>query len=214
VKELPKLRLKSGDVVAFDRGYADFKQFAKYCDGGIYFIPIESTMIQPPFPQTQKASIGEFLLNQCARSGGTHPLESHVSRNGEVCIVLAGDDGTCAVPTEVMKRLGTFVTESTKRVLSDGEHERTFSTVRDSDRLCVCVSVLLRSRFPAKQHSSLLPSGTSLGPIPSLESPPRHTDGAAAYRGCVTIKNSHTGVWSGNLGPRLSKDSGDSGILR
>jgi co-chaperonin GroES (HSP10) len=38
VKELPKLQLKSGDVVAFDRGYADFKQFAKYCDEGIYFV--------------------------------------------------------------------------------------------------------------------------------------------------------------------------------
>ena len=38
VKELPKLGLKSGDVVAFDRGYADFKQFAKYCEKGIYFV--------------------------------------------------------------------------------------------------------------------------------------------------------------------------------
>ena len=38
VKELPKLRLKSGDVVAFDRGYADFKRFAKYCEEGIYFV--------------------------------------------------------------------------------------------------------------------------------------------------------------------------------
>ena len=38
VKELPKLQLKSGDVVAFDRGYADFKQFAKYCEEGIYFV--------------------------------------------------------------------------------------------------------------------------------------------------------------------------------
>ena len=38
VKELPKLRLKPGDVVAFDRGYADFKQFAKYCEEGIYFV--------------------------------------------------------------------------------------------------------------------------------------------------------------------------------
>ena len=38
VKELPKLGPKSGDVVAFDRGYADFKQFAKYCEQGIYFV--------------------------------------------------------------------------------------------------------------------------------------------------------------------------------
>jgi len=38
VKELPKLKLKAGDVVAFDRGYTDFEQFAKYCDEGIYFV--------------------------------------------------------------------------------------------------------------------------------------------------------------------------------
>jgi hypothetical protein len=38
VKELPKLGLKSGDVVAIDRGYADFKQFAKHCKHGIYFV--------------------------------------------------------------------------------------------------------------------------------------------------------------------------------
>lgn len=38
VTELSKLGLKSGDVVAFDRGYTDFKQFATYCEEGIYFV--------------------------------------------------------------------------------------------------------------------------------------------------------------------------------
>jgi hypothetical protein len=38
VKELPNPQLKSGDVVEFDREYADFKQFAKYCDEEIYFV--------------------------------------------------------------------------------------------------------------------------------------------------------------------------------
>ena len=37
-KELPKLKLKSGDVVVFDRAFTDFKQFASYCDDGIYFV--------------------------------------------------------------------------------------------------------------------------------------------------------------------------------
>ena len=37
-KELPKLRLKSGDVVVFDRGFTNYKQFAKYCMEGIYFV--------------------------------------------------------------------------------------------------------------------------------------------------------------------------------
>jgi IS4 transposase len=38
VKELAKFKLKGGDVVVFDRGYTDFKQFAKYCDESIYFV--------------------------------------------------------------------------------------------------------------------------------------------------------------------------------
>ena len=38
VKELPKLPLKAGDVVVFDRGFIDFRQFARYCDKGIYFV--------------------------------------------------------------------------------------------------------------------------------------------------------------------------------
>lgn len=38
VKELPKLKLRSGDVVVFDRGFTDFEQFASYCDAGIYFV--------------------------------------------------------------------------------------------------------------------------------------------------------------------------------
>lgn len=38
VKELPKLNLKAGDVVVFDRGYTDFRQFAKYCEETIYFV--------------------------------------------------------------------------------------------------------------------------------------------------------------------------------
>jgi len=37
-KELPKLKLKSGDVVVFDRAFTDFRQFASYCDEGIYFV--------------------------------------------------------------------------------------------------------------------------------------------------------------------------------
>lgn len=38
VKELPEMNLKSGDVVVFDRGYTNFKQFATYCEDGIYFV--------------------------------------------------------------------------------------------------------------------------------------------------------------------------------
>ena len=38
VNELPKLNLKAGDVVVFDRGFTDFRQFASYCDEGIYFV--------------------------------------------------------------------------------------------------------------------------------------------------------------------------------
>lgn len=38
VNELPNLKLKAGDVVAFDRAYTDFEQFAKYCDDSIYFV--------------------------------------------------------------------------------------------------------------------------------------------------------------------------------
>jgi hypothetical protein len=38
VNELANLKLKSGDVVVFDRAFTDFKRFASYCDDGIYFI--------------------------------------------------------------------------------------------------------------------------------------------------------------------------------
>jgi hypothetical protein len=35
IREMP---MKKGDVIVFDRGYFDFKQFAKYCEKGIYFV--------------------------------------------------------------------------------------------------------------------------------------------------------------------------------
>ena len=38
VKELPKVALKTGDVIVFDRGFTDYEQYATYCREGIYFI--------------------------------------------------------------------------------------------------------------------------------------------------------------------------------
>ncbi len=38
VNELRKVEFNPGDVIVFDRGYTDFKLFAKYCNTGIYFI--------------------------------------------------------------------------------------------------------------------------------------------------------------------------------
>jgi transposase len=38
VNELPRLKLKAGDVIVFDRGYTDFNQFATYCTENIYFV--------------------------------------------------------------------------------------------------------------------------------------------------------------------------------
>jgi IS4 transposase len=35
IQEMP---MKKGDVIVFDRGYFDFKQFAKYCKEEIYFV--------------------------------------------------------------------------------------------------------------------------------------------------------------------------------
>lgn len=35
VRDMP---MKKGDVLVFDRGYNDFKQFSNYCDKGIYFV--------------------------------------------------------------------------------------------------------------------------------------------------------------------------------
>lgn len=32
------MTMKKGDVLVFDRGYNDFKQFSNYCDKGIYFV--------------------------------------------------------------------------------------------------------------------------------------------------------------------------------
>lgn len=38
VNELPRLKLKAGDVIVFDRGFTDFNQFATYCTENIYFV--------------------------------------------------------------------------------------------------------------------------------------------------------------------------------
>jgi hypothetical protein len=35
IRDMP---MKKGDVLVFDRGYNDFKQFSNYCDKGIYFV--------------------------------------------------------------------------------------------------------------------------------------------------------------------------------
>ena len=37
-KEIDKMQLKSGDVVAFDRAYTNYSRFATYCREGIYFV--------------------------------------------------------------------------------------------------------------------------------------------------------------------------------
>ena len=38
VKEMPKVPLKAGDVVVFDRGFVDLEQFATHCSKGVYFV--------------------------------------------------------------------------------------------------------------------------------------------------------------------------------
>jgi len=38
VTQINKMKLKTGDVVVFDRGYTDFEQYANYCDENIYFV--------------------------------------------------------------------------------------------------------------------------------------------------------------------------------
>jgi hypothetical protein len=38
VNSLKKMDFQKGDVITFDRGYTDFKLFAKYCTAGIYFV--------------------------------------------------------------------------------------------------------------------------------------------------------------------------------
>lgn len=35
IREMP---FEKGDVIVFDRGYNDYKQFSNYCDKGIYFV--------------------------------------------------------------------------------------------------------------------------------------------------------------------------------
>ena len=37
-REIDKMQLKPGDVVAFDRAYTDYSRFATYCREGIYFV--------------------------------------------------------------------------------------------------------------------------------------------------------------------------------
>ncbi|WP_020614782.1 IS4 family transposase [Sediminispirochaeta bajacaliforniensis] len=37
-REIDKMQLKSGDVVAFDRAYTNYNRFATYCRDGIYFV--------------------------------------------------------------------------------------------------------------------------------------------------------------------------------
>ena len=38
VKTVKEIDFQKGDVITFDRGYTDFKQFANYCNAGIYFV--------------------------------------------------------------------------------------------------------------------------------------------------------------------------------
>lgn len=38
VKSVKKMVFQKGDVITFDKGYTDFKQFANYCNAGIYFV--------------------------------------------------------------------------------------------------------------------------------------------------------------------------------
>ena len=38
VKEMPKVPLKAGDVIVFDRAYMDLQQFATHCHEGVYFV--------------------------------------------------------------------------------------------------------------------------------------------------------------------------------
>lgn len=38
VNSIKKMEFNKGDVITFDRGYNDFKQFATYCNTGIYFV--------------------------------------------------------------------------------------------------------------------------------------------------------------------------------
>jgi len=35
---LEKMGLKTGDIVTFDKGYNNYRQFAKFCEQGIYFV--------------------------------------------------------------------------------------------------------------------------------------------------------------------------------
>jgi ribosome-associated protein YbcJ (S4-like RNA binding protein) len=35
---LGKTKLKSGDIVTFDRGYNNYTQFSEFCNNGIYFV--------------------------------------------------------------------------------------------------------------------------------------------------------------------------------
>lgn len=38
VHSIKEMEFQKGDVITFDRGYTDFKQFASYCNAGIYFV--------------------------------------------------------------------------------------------------------------------------------------------------------------------------------
>ncbi|HAK46217.1 MAG TPA: IS4 family transposase [Spirochaeta sp.] len=38
VSSVKTMEFQKGDVITFDRGYTDFKQFASYCNAGIYFV--------------------------------------------------------------------------------------------------------------------------------------------------------------------------------
>jgi len=38
VHSVKEMDFKKGDVITFDKGYTDFKQFANYCNAGIYFV--------------------------------------------------------------------------------------------------------------------------------------------------------------------------------
>lgn len=40
VNSIKEMDFHKGDVLTFDKGYMDFKQFAKYCSAGIYIVTL------------------------------------------------------------------------------------------------------------------------------------------------------------------------------
>ena len=106
----------------------------------------------------------DISLNQCVRSAVELIRSNHTFRGkAKFTFELAEDDGIYAVPADVMTRLDALISGEAKRLLAEGEYRLTVATVRDSERKYV-ESVVLRSYFPTKRHSSQLTSGTSQVP--------------------------------------------------